>query len=399
LTSTALPASADQPSRRLWVVWLLFFFNFLAVGSYYTYLNVYYRQAGLTGTQIGLLTMTGSIIGVISSVVWGYVSDLTGKPKILMAISALGALVVAQFVPLASTFWEFYGLACLAGMLTSSIGTLMDGVTLAMLGARGEEYGRYRLGGSIGYILASFSSGFIYDRTGLELIFRVYGIFMGLYAGAALLLPGMPAKTGEKGNAEIGWMIRQSTWLVFAACVFLVWIANMASIMYLGVFLSSMGASKGLIGIAYTSGAVLELPFMAYSGWFIRRFGLARLMLAGMSLMVLRYALLGWMPEPGWAVAINAINGPAYAFFGISSVAYARKLAPPSLAITSQGLLNSTISLAGVVSALLTGILFDRIGPNNTFVVMAGSCLAALVLFAAGAYHEHSKNSGHEVEL
>lgn len=388
---TALSAPAEQPSKRLWVIWLLFFLQFLGVGAYFTYLNVFYRQAGLSGTQIGLMSMTGSIIGVVSSVVWGYISDRTGRPRLLMAIGATGAAIVAQFVPHAQTFWQFYALTCLAGMTTSSLGTLLDGATLVMLGARSEDYGRYRLGGSIGYVLASSTTGFIYDRIGLNVIFPLYGLIMGLFALAALLLPRFTVKAGTHDRADIGLMIRQPVWLIFIMSVFLVWIANFATIMYLGVSLLSMGASKSLIGIAYTSGALVEIPFMAFSGRFIHRFSLVRLMLVGMALMVLRNALLGWMPAPGWAVAINLINGPAYVFFAISSVAYARKLAPPNLVVTSQGLLNASVSLAGVVSALLTGVLFDRIGPNGTFMVMAFCCLAALLIFAAGAYFARSR--------
>ena len=86
------PPNADQPpSKRMWVAWLLFFFQFLAVGAYFIYLNVYYRQAGLSGTQIGIITMSSSIIGVVSAIAWGYLSDRTGKPRLLIAGGAIGS--------------------------------------------------------------------------------------------------------------------------------------------------------------------------------------------------------------------------------------------------------------------------------------------------------------------
>ena len=393
LTNPLPPEAASHPSRRLWVVWLLFFFQFLAVGAYFIYLNVYYRQAGLSGTQIGIISMSSSIIGVVSTLAWGYVSDKTGKPRILIASGALGAMIVAQFIPLVHTFWAFYGLACLASILSSALGTLVDGVTLALLGSKSENYGRYRLGGSIGYIFASSISGFVYDRTGLVLIFPAYGLFMSLFAGMALLLPSIPVKIEHRAAAKIGVMIRQPIWVIFAGCVFLIWVANYASIMYLGVSLQSLGASQSLIGLASTSGALVEIPFMAFSGWFIRRMGLARLMLVAILLMVMRYVLLGLMPTPSWAFFINILNGPAYGLFATCSVAYAKKLAPASLNVTSQGLLNSTISLAGVVSAILTGVLFDQIGPRGIFFMMALCCMVGMVLFGVGSLRSRSITS------
>jgi MFS family permease len=137
--------------------------------------------------------------------------------------------------------------------------------------------------------------------------------------------------------------------------------------------------------VASTANALAEIPFMAFSGWLIRRFGLTRLMTFAMLLMAVRYSLLALMPSPGWAIYINLMNGPAFGLFATCAVAYARKLAPPSLIATAQGLLNSTASLAGVLSAVLTGVLFDLLGPRGIFVMMAICCLAAIALFGLGA--------------
>ncbi len=52
------------------------------------------------------------------------------------------------------------------------------------------------------------------------------------------------------------------------------------------------------------------------------------------------------------------------------------------MAGTAQGLFNSTIGLAGVVSALLTGSLFDLVGSSGMFSVMGFCCLVASFLFA-----------------
>ena len=50
---------------------------------------------------------------------------------------------------------------------------------------------------------------------------------------------------------------------------------------------------------------------------------------------------------------------------------------------TVQGLLVATTGLAGMLSSLLTGWLFDRLGPNGMFQVMAVVVFAALVLFVS----------------
>jgi PPP family 3-phenylpropionic acid transporter len=216
-------------------------------------------------------------------------------------------------------------------------------------------------------------------------MFPVYGAMMVGLAGVALLLPDAPVRRKASKSGELNLLVRQPIWIILTVSVFLVWVAGYASIMFMGVTLEAMGASKGLIGVAVTIGAIVELPVMVYSSRLLRRFGPVRLLLVGFAIMALRNFLLGWMPAPGWAVAINMLNGLAFPFFWNSSVTFLNKLAPPSMSGTVQGLFNSTLSLAGVLSSLLTGWLFDQLGPNRLFTVMAFFCLAALLIFGVGS--------------
>ena len=367
------------------VVWMLFFFQFAAIGVYFAYINMYYSQAGLSGTQIGLLNMTTALVGVASVAGWGYLSDRTGKNRLLIAAGAGGAMLIAQAAPLVHSFWGFLALASLGSALGAAPSTLVDSTTLALLGSHREDYGRYRLGGSIGYILAALAAGGIFDRAGLILIFPVYGVVMTLFALSALLLPDIPVSgPKERTRGDMRELVRKPAWIIFTLSTFLAWIAINAALMFMGVTLQAMGANQSLIGLALTIGAITEIPFMLYSGALLRRFGPMRLLLVGFSLMVIRFFLLGWMPEPEWAVAINSLNGPAFVFFWNSAITYLNKMATPATAATAQGLFNSTISLGGVVGSLLSGYLFDLLGPTGMYTVMGCCMLAALALFWSG---------------
>jgi MFS transporter, PPP family, 3-phenylpropionic acid transporter len=390
-TESRIPLSLNQASpvdsprpKHMWPVWLLFFFQYAGVGVFFTYLNMFFRSAGLSGTQIGVINMVTALVGVASVTGWGYLSDLTGKNRYLIAIGAGGALLVAQFIPWINSFTGFLALGSLGSMLSAAPATLVDSTTLGLLGSRREDYGRYRMGGSLGYIITALSAGFIFDRVGMRWMFPIYGIIMTLFALTALRLPDAPPAPQARAKGDIAKLVRQPVWIIFTLSIFLAWIAVNASIQFMGVSLQSMGASQSLVGIAVTIGAITEVPFMLYSGPLLRRFGAVRLLLVGMSIMVVRFFLLGWMPSPEWAIPINMLNGPAFVFFWNSAITYLNKMATAATASTAQGLLNSTMSLAGVVSSLLTGWLFDQLGPNGLYTVMGFCCLGALIVFGAG---------------
>lgn len=386
----AIVSSASARPRRLWVLWLLSFFQFAAVGIYYTFLNVYYKEVGLSGTQIGLISMVAGIVGIAGTFLWGYLSDRTGQPRLLIATGALGGLLMAQLIPLvgllklAHALWAYIAIGCVSSLMTSSINTLVDSTTLAMLGERRKDYGRYRLGGSIGYIVSVITAGFLYDKVGLRLMFPSYGILMLTFALVALRLPRRATYLKGSGGGEIGKMIRQPVWLIFSASTFLLWIAYNASMMFLGVILKTMGASDKLISFAIVISSVIEVPFMAFSGQLIQRFGAARLMWLAIFLQIIRYFLLSRMTSPEWAIAINMLNGPGFVLFWNSAVNLVSRLSPSHLVATAQGFFNSTLSLAGILSSLISGVLFDQLGASGLFLVLTAFCLAAFVLFGFG---------------
>lgn len=385
IKTETLPSPAVR-LQRPWVFWLLFFFQYAAIGIYFTYLNIFYRQAGLSGTQIGVMNMIIALVGVSASIGWGYIADRTGANRYLIAGGAFIALIIAQLVPYVHDFWAFLGLGMLAALANSAPGTLVDSTTLVMLGEQRQDYGRYRLGGSVGYVATTLFSGFFYDWVGLKMMFPAYGIIMILFSVIGLFLPTIKpnSRPDQRGKSSILTLIRTPAWILFTLCIFLVWIAAMASITFLAVTLDAMGASQSLIGVSVTIGAIVEIPIMMFSARLLGRFGPVRLLAVAMVVMVFRFILLGLMPAPEWSVAINILNGIAFPFYWNSAVTIANKMAPPGFSGTAQGMLSSTMSLASMVSALLTGWLFDLMGANRLFLVMAGICLLALLIFIIG---------------
>lgn len=386
---TQNPPSTSN-ARSLWIMAAIYFFIYAGIGVNLTYINIYYISRGLTGTQVGIIGTGGGLSAMLASALWGYIADRTGRPNIIMAVGALGTITMALLIPLVSGFPAFLALGILFSFFSSSFFTLVDSTTLNLLGDKREDYGRIRLGGTFGYILATAASGFIFEKIGLVWMFPTYAVITAILAMVALRVPRMPIvhHEHEKHNNALGQMIRRPAWIIFIVSSFLVWTAASGSISFLGITLKSMGASSGLVGIAATMAAVAEIPFMYFSGSLMRRMGLQRMFLVSLFFFTLRIGLYGFMPAPGWAVAINCLNGVSYVFFWNSAVNYANKIAPDSLKSTSQGLFMSATSLSSVVAASISGLMFDSLGGAGLFRVLSLFCLTALILFGAAQFRD-----------
>jgi MFS family permease len=66
-------------------------------------------------------------------------------------------------------------------------------------------------------------------------------------------------------------------------------------------------------------------------------------------------------------------------------------MAPPELSATAQGLLVSATALAGVLSGVLSGWLFDKLGSRGLFLSLSGFCLAAFLLYGFGLLRNKRK--------
>jgi PPP family 3-phenylpropionic acid transporter len=366
------------------MLFFIYMFFFGGVGFYMTFINVYYHDAGLSGTQIGLIAMASGLAGFGGGSLSGYLSDRTGQARIVLAVSAVGCAVVAMLTATVHAFAGFLVLACFFAIFNTAMFTLTDSVTLAVLAERSAEYGRYRLGGSIGFILTSASSGFIFERTGLIWMFPAFAIMMLIFTVLAIQLPRLPVRESVKSAQAIGVMMRNPTWMIFAGSVFLIWLASSGVFSFIAVTMKSLGASDPLIGLSSAASAMAEAPFMVMSGWFVRRLGPSRMIWVSYFAYTVRIFLYSLIRVPGWVIPLNIVNGPSYVFFWTGSIHYAAKMAPESLKATAQGLIVSATNLSSVVGVLLSGWLFDQLGPTGIYRILSLFCLAAFVLFGLG---------------
>jgi PPP family 3-phenylpropionic acid transporter len=364
----------------------LFFLYYAGIGQFLAFLNVYYNNIGLSGTQIGLLGTISTAIAVISATLWGLLSDRLGKPRWLFLVAFTGTILGTLALSAAQPFGLILMAVCFLSLFNNTLAPLIDSTALVMLGEQRQRYGTYRVWGSVGFILTSTAAGFIYEQTGLHAMFIGFAVLMILGLLASLYLPDQNVHLRGSAWGGIGQMIRKPQWLIFAGSVFFVWLAANGMLSFLGVTIKKMGGTDSLVGLAGTVAAIVEIPGMFFSDRILRRLGSERMMGIGIVGYMLRMFFYAMMPTPGWALIIATMNSITYMPFWIGAVAYASDRAPVNMKATSQGLLYSITGLASMVGGLASGWLFDRGGPSGLFAVMGISCLIALALFYIGQY-------------
>lgn len=380
------PVAHNSAQRRgLITAKALYFLIFAAIGALFPFLNLYYYDIGLSGTQIGLVNTLSPLVGAFSAVIWGMINDRIGRIRLLLSIATLGVIGVVLALSQAVTFWWILPNAALVSLFGSPMNSLLDSTTLRLLGERSAEYGRQRLWGAFGFILTSSLTGIILERAGKGWMFYIYAGCMVFFILTVQFLPAQPpGYLGVSLWRGVSGMVRRPAWLLFAASVALCWFSVTGGFIFIGVTMRTLGGGNELVGLASTFSAVAEIPVMFKGSSFLRRFGAGRLVGFSMLMYGLREALYAGMLAPTWALGINLMQAVTYVPFWLGSVAYASELAPDELKSTSQGLLFMVMNLANVLGSLVSGLLFDQFGARGLYSVLAAACLAAFALFSFG---------------
>lgn len=384
MTSTSLPVYI-APRKDLANLRLLNFGVWFMLGVYVPYVNVYYRSIGLSGTQIGLVNMLGALLGALSTGYWGYLQDRTGKNRLLFALACGGLIGSTLALSQARSFPLILIASGLVSLFAVPLLSMIDVVTMHLLGAHTDRYGQYRVWGTVGFIISNMVSGAVYERTGLRPMFAALIVLVALFLILTQRLPdqaGSGLAARQKGG--LGRLFAQPAWLVFASSVLLLWAAFSGANNFLGIVVKTLGGTESTISLIFTVGALAEMPMMIFSAPLLARFGAKRFLILAYTGFTVRMVLYSLMTVPSWAVWIAAMHLITYGPFWVGGVAYSRQLAPAHLRATSQGLLFTVMNLGNLSGSLLAGWLFDHTGYGGMFQGLAVLAGLALLLFVLG---------------
>ena len=381
MSDQTIPGRNPLPVARL-----VYFIYYTGFGIYLPFINIYYRDIGLSGLEIGFINTLAPLVGMLSAPLWGILNDRFGKTRVLLAIAVLGSILAGWGIAAAGTYIVLIPITAIFSLFYSTIQPMLDSNTLLLLGDHRERYGSIRLWGSAGYVVLTLLGGYLLQRLGLAWLFPLFTICMAALLISLLWYPVRRVDLGSSPRIfETLWaMLRQPRWLVFVIAIMLMWVAANGMHTFLGVYLAEMGASQGLIGIAMALGGATEIPTMYFGARLLKHFAPKKMIAIGMFSYMVRMFFYAIMPTPEWAPLIALLNSVTFGFFWIGSVAYVNELAPDEIKATSQGLLLAILNMASLISATFCGWLYDTTGPANLFLILSASSLAAATIFSIG---------------
>jgi MFS transporter, PPP family, 3-phenylpropionic acid transporter len=363
-----------------------YFTYYFFVGAFVPYWGIYLQSEQFSAADIGILMSLFQISRIFAPNFWGWLADHTSKRVIWIKLTALlGLLGFAAVFWAHGFFWLFLVMAALS-LFTSSTLPLSESLTLAHLATTNGHYSRIRMWGSFGFIVASVIIGFVIDWYGIKsLLWFLLAVQVILFM-LTFKLPEAKIAPHAHDHFSLWEIIKQPTVIsLLLGCALMVTAHGLLYNFY-SIYLANHGYSKGMIGLLWSLGVICEIIIFVLMPKIMGRFTLKMILLISLGLAVLRFGMIGMVPD-NLALLLIAQSLHAFTFgsFHAASVEVISQFFNGRHQAKGQAIYNSVAyGVGGTVGGLAGGFAIESLGGQYTFMLAAAFPLLGFVVIAFG---------------
>ena len=379
---SAQPPGGAVPQRRLAN---FYFWYFAFIGVFATYFSLYLQSIGLTAGEIGVLMASLQATRVFAPGLWGWLSDHTGRPIAILRRAFAGATVVFAAMFFVESFGGLLAVIVVMSTLWSAVMPLFESATLAWLAGDTARYGRIRLWGSVGFILAVAAAGAWLDHVAIACLLWLVLALMLATAAFSFSVRERAVDPHDHVHVPVWQVLRRPEIAAFFTACFLMLASQGASYVFYSIYMVEQGFSKAVVGLLWSVGVIAEILVFMQLPRLLARFSHYHLWVLSFALTALRYLVVAWFPEVlALQFFAQALHMFTFGTFHATALAVLHRAFPGRLRTRGQGLYTSvSFGLGGAAGGLASGWTWTHWGPQWTFTVSAALALAGLLVVLA----------------
>ncbi len=360
----------------------VYFFLFGAVGAMTPFLSVYYRNAGLSGTEISVLLSMVPILLFISQPIFGPLTDRSGHRGRMLAALLMTIAGTALTITLGSSFWMLLPAVMLWSFFAGPTVPIADSIALGEVVRTGVAYPRLRLWGSVGFVLVTTVAGRLYERIDLRWAFLIYAALNMVAWFYARRLPAEGVSAKRDIWPVLKGLLRNPTLIGFLVLSSLLQTTQAAHVSFFSVHLQNLGGTTGMVGLAWGVAAITEVPLWLVLARITARTGPLPLLSFASIMYGVRWWLYASVTSPDALIWLQLLQGVSFAIFMPTAVVLVGELVPADLRTSGQALLVLVNGgIATIIGNLASGFIVDLSGTAFLYQVVSYVAVAAGIGF------------------
>eukprot|EP00111_Clytia_hemisphaerica_P009051 TCONS_00026521-protein len=418
---------------------------YAATGAWWPFMILFLTSLGLNPFLAGLCICLRTAVSTFAAPFWGFISDYTGRQRLLYVILTLGMVVTILPAPFVATqFNDFDGnstddvslnpnatrslvgpnycttecgdnrmfhvmvaLFISMGLFEYTLPGFIDSNVMSIVSNHPlTNFGHQRVFGSIGFAIGSLIAGAAADHFKHD---RLTNFAAAVFIAVPFLLVGLPfcmyvatkaSKSVQKEKKDDvveeekltgSQLAKLTVKTCFRPYVFVYLISVLIegvslSFMYSFLFLhmkDEMQSTDTILGLNIAASIIGELLFFPLSKLLIARFGSMECLVVSMFVNGIRFILLAYCKNAWLTLPIQLLHGVGFALFFAAMIEIAYNVSPKEISATMFGIICSLLfSVSNVVGNLLGGWIYKTYLGVTLFMFNGALCCCWSVVIA-----------------
>jgi len=353
-------------------------------------LPLFAESLGASKSTIGFIASASTVVGILTSLPAGVLSDFYGRRKIILSAAFIFASAPFLYF-LVNSPWQLTMVRIYHGFATAIFGPVaMALVADLFLERRGESMGWYSSSTLVGRSLAPIVGGVIIDLYGFRSVYFGCGAAGIIALFLAALIPikqevrsatvSFSAKLREmgKGLKEIG----QSRGIMVTSCIEAIQYLSFGALeTFLPLYCIAIGMSKTQVGMLFTiqlTGTTLTKPAM---GRLSDKYGRRHMISMGLILGAIALGMIPFLESFWTLIPASVIFGISLATVTASTTAFVSDLAKSGAYGSALGVMSTIMDVGHASGPIISGLIVAKLDYLPMFLAVA-----IILLLAGGSF-------------
>ncbi|PIE47983.1 MAG: MFS transporter [Flavobacteriales bacterium] len=408
---------------------LMSFLQFFVWGAWLITVGVYWFQnKHWSGSEFGIIFSTMGIASLFMPTIAGIIADRWINAEKLYGVLHILYGATMLYLTTISNPTDFFWVILIAMIFYMPTIALSNSISYSILKNNNfdvvKDFPPIRVWGTIGFIVAMWVTNLTGNKSSENQFYiaGVVAIVLGLYA---FTLPKCPPEGKKSENQTLSEMFGLDAFSLFKNY-------KMALFFIFSMFLGAALQLTNAFGDTFLSdfekipkyadsfvtkystivmsiSQISETLFILSIPFFLKRFGIKKVMLMSMIAWVLRFGFFAYGAPVGLGLMLillsNIVYGMAFDFFNISGSLFVETSTSPKIRSSAQGLfMMMTNGIGAILGSVVSGYLIDAFFTTSTgkdwhgiWLTFAVYALVVAVLFAVLFKHKHDPNQVAEI--
>ncbi len=376
-------------SQYVFAIFLFFYYGYIGLVS--PFFSLYADSLGFTAIQISLIMSTPQITRILGPMFWGWLSDVQQNRIGIMRMTSLVSLVIFLSIFYLQSFIGILLWMFLINIFSSSLTPLGEAATVHSLLKTNRfesHYGKIRLWGSIGFMIAVLLGGFWFESQGIQTLPWMCFIILAFVTIAVWRLWEPPIEKIKLTKGELRSILKKPEVLWFFSSTFWMVFAHSTLYVFYSLYLQNLGYGKQVIGFFWMIGVAAEVLYFYFQKHVFHRFNSELILRFTFVLGMVRFLVIAYFPSFWPLLIVQLFHAGTFAAHHSASIHLVQGWFKGTTQSRGQALYSTmSYGFGGTIGGIVAGWVWQNYGSSMAYTVSVAACVLGYISIAKSSQY------------